>query len=462
MGYKKYLGIVLILFVKLAVVANSAFGAWGTATVDSTGNTGQYTSIAVGTSGAAYISYRDVTNDALMYATNVSGSWVTTAVGATLMQYTSIAVDSSGKAYISYYDGTALKYATNASGSWVTTTVDSSGIVGEYTSIALDSSGKAYISYYDNINYSLKYATNATSSSAPTVTTSSATSVTTSSATLNGTVNANGTSTTAWFDYGATSGSYTGSSTMQAVSGTSSTSVSIGLSGLSASTSYYYRIAAQNDVGTSYGSETSFTTSSPPPAAEPPLKITLTVTSVSPSGGATGVDTNTAITATFSDNMNGSTLTTDTFKLSGGGSDVAGSVGTNGNKATFTPSTNLAYDTTYTATITTGAQAANYAGTTLDSNYSWSFTTESAPVYITTPTPAPSPTPAQATVSTPTPTPVPASNPTPSEVPTSTPESTPTLTPTPIPSPTPKIYGWVKDENNDKPIEAVEVYILSV
>jgi len=201
----------------------------------------------------------------------------------------------------------------------------------------------------------------------------------------------------------------------------------------------------------------------PPPPEETPPEVTLTViTSVSPSSGATSVGTNTAITATFSMYMNGSTLTTDTFKLSGGGNDVAGSVGTNGNKATFTPSTNLAYDTTYTATITTGAQAANYAGTTLDSNYSWSFTTESAPVYITTPTPAPSPTPAQATVSTPTPTPVPASNPTPSEVPTSTPESTPTLTPTPIPSPTPKIYGWVKDENNDKPIEAVEVYILSV
>ena len=96
---------------------------------------------------------------------------------------------------------------------------------------------------------------------APDVTTSAATGVTTSSATLNGTVNANGTSTTAWFDYGATSGSYTGSSTTQSVSGTSDTSVSIGISGLSVSATYYYQIAAQNGAGTSYGTETSFTTS---------------------------------------------------------------------------------------------------------------------------------------------------------------------------------------------------------
>src|SRR3989339_705355 len=114
MGYKKYLGIVLILFVKLAVVANSAFGAWGTATVDSTGNTGQYTSIAVGTSGAVYISYYDSTNSDLMYATNVSGAWGTTTVDNTGVtgRHTSIAVGTSGAAYISYNDATnsALMY----------------------------------------------------------------------------------------------------------------------------------------------------------------------------------------------------------------------------------------------------------------------------------------------------------------------------------------------------------------
>lgn len=81
------------------------------------------------------------------------------------------------------------------------------------------------------------------------------------------------------------------------------------------------------------------------------------------------------MSATFSMYINGYTLTTGTFKLSDGDNEVYGSVTTNGATATFTPSENLAYNTKYSATITTGAQAANWAGTTLDSNYTWSFTT---------------------------------------------------------------------------------------
>ena len=106
----------------------------------------------------------------------------------------------------------------------------------------------------------------------PTVTTGSGTNITMISATLNGTVNANGTSTTAWFEYGKTSGAYDKTTTTQGVSGSSDTSVGIYVSGLSSGTGYYYRLVAQNNAGVSYGSENSFTTitsSTPVPTLTP-------------------------------------------------------------------------------------------------------------------------------------------------------------------------------------------------
>ena len=78
----------------------------------------------------------------------------------------SMAIDSNNKVHISYPASTssALKYATNASGSWVTSTIGSGGLVGDYSSIAIDSYDKIHISYFDNTNADLKYATNASGS----------------------------------------------------------------------------------------------------------------------------------------------------------------------------------------------------------------------------------------------------------------------------------------------------------
>src|SRR3990167_4119851 len=223
------------------------------------------------------------------------------------------------------------------------------------------------------------------------------------------------------FSYGVASGVYTGTSTTQSVSGTD---VSIGISSLSSGTTYYYRITANSGAGTSTGNEASFATTSAPVVEPTPIKETLTVTSTSPASGATGVGTNTAVSATFSLIINGSTLTPDTFKLQSDGGAVTGSVTTNSATATFTPASSMAYNTTYTATITTGAQAANFAGTTLASNHSWSFTTESAPIV---PTPTPTATP----------------SPTPAATPTATPIVTLTATPTESPTPTATPVGTV-------------------
>ncbi len=242
-------------------------GSWVMTTVDSTGEVGiGEISLALDASDKAHISYYDYTNARLKYATNASGSWIT----ATLENggYTSsLALDSSGKVSIIYGTYPSLKYTTNASGSWITEIVDSSGygctVWGR--SLVFDNSGKIHMSYSlgtDNVgvDHDLKYATKLPiTTGAPVVITSSATDVTSDHATLNGTIDANGLSTTAWFQYSTISGLYDYSTATQDVTGTS-TSISADISGLTASTTYYYRIAAQNSSGTSYGSETTFIT----------------------------------------------------------------------------------------------------------------------------------------------------------------------------------------------------------
>ena len=49
-------------------------------------------------------------------------------------EYTSIALDTSGKVYIAYYGNYDIEYATNASGAWVTTIVDDEGGKYEFNS----------------------------------------------------------------------------------------------------------------------------------------------------------------------------------------------------------------------------------------------------------------------------------------------------------------------------------------
>ncbi|MEQ6342148.1 MAG: Ig-like domain-containing protein [Gammaproteobacteria bacterium] len=82
---------------------------------------------------------------------------------------------------------------------------------------------------------------------------------------------------------------------------------------------------------------------------------------------------NPTVSATFSEAMNASTISTSTFTLTGPSGAVSGTVSYTGNTAIFSPTAALANSATYTATITTGAQDA--AGNALAANYSWSFTT---------------------------------------------------------------------------------------
>ncbi|MEK6636302.1 MAG: hypothetical protein AABY38_08075 [Planctomycetota bacterium] len=138
--------------------ATNASGKWKISTVDGSGSSGWYSSIALDSSGNVHISYCDQLNYVIKYATNVSGNWIITDVYGTagVPSYTSIALDSYNKVHIGCYSGFYATYVTNASGKWVTEEIEDS-LGCEYVSIALDSSNNVHFSYLKS-NYAFDYA----------------------------------------------------------------------------------------------------------------------------------------------------------------------------------------------------------------------------------------------------------------------------------------------------------------
>jgi hypothetical protein len=108
--------------------------------------------------------------------------------------------------------------------------------------------------------------------------------------------------------------------------------------------------------------------------------IAPTVTATDPLDLAVTVPVTKQPTATFSTAMATNTIDSTTFLLAQGLTPVPGAVSLNlaGTTATFAPTSALATNTLYTATITTGAK--DLAGTPLASDHVWTFTTAVAAV----------------------------------------------------------------------------------
>jgi len=101
---------------------------------------------------------------------------------------------------------------------------------------------------------------------------------------------------------------------------------------------------------------------------------TPTVVSNTPASGATDVPLNGNLSASFSEAMDPATLIATTFTLTSEAAvPVAGTVIYADSTAVFWPAAYLASDTTFAATITTGAESAFGVG--LATNHLWSFTT---------------------------------------------------------------------------------------
>ena len=149
-----------------------ASSAWTCETVDSTDDVGQYSSIAIDSSGNAWVSFYDATGGDLLvaeYVGDASGScddtdWDCTDVSTTddVGLDTSIAFHPDGNAWVSYFDTTGddLVVAEHvgtggtgcASSAWDCTDVYTSGVAGEDSSIAFDGGGNAWVSFYHNGN----------------------------------------------------------------------------------------------------------------------------------------------------------------------------------------------------------------------------------------------------------------------------------------------------------------------
>jgi PKD repeat protein len=136
-------------------------------TVDSAGNVGLDSSMALVDRRPA-IAYYDDTNDDLKYAysTTMDGSsgWVTVTVDAAgLVGHGPSLAVINGRPAIAYWDETNdnVKYAhsstADGSGGWSTLTVDAGDKVGWHTSLA-QINGKPAIAYLDHGSWQLKYA----------------------------------------------------------------------------------------------------------------------------------------------------------------------------------------------------------------------------------------------------------------------------------------------------------------
>jgi len=150
---------------------------------------------------------------------------------------------------------------------------------------------------------------------APSATTGSASAIASTAATVGGTVNPNGAATNVWFLYGTSSTLATSAQTaVQAIgAGTTATPVTASLNGLTASTTYYFQVVAQNANGTTNGAIVSFTTSAinsaPTTTTNPASAITATGATLNASINANGQATTAWFLYGTSSTLTGATQT---------------------------------------------------------------------------------------------------------------------------------------------------------
>ena len=191
----------------------------------------------------------------------------------------------------------------------------------------------------------------------PAATTVAATSITSTGATLNASVNPEGSATTYQFVYGTSSNLSSGTTkttSQSAGSGTSAESESAPLTGLTASTTYYFEVQATSAGGTTDGSILHFTTSAA--AGTPPAATTVAASSITSTGATLNATVNPEGSATTYSFIYGTSST-----LSSGTTTTAQSAGSGTSAESETAAlSGLTSGTTYYFEV----RASNSGGTT--------------------------------------------------------------------------------------------------
>jgi len=229
--------------------------------------------------------------------------------GGGLTDLTVTGVDPGPMVVTLVYTGTSIKYFKNGvlagTASQPTVTISGTGpfLVGAYSTNAGMIAG-ALMDEFRMYNRALSDAEVGSTwnqqlplGGPPVVVTIAATGVTGNSASLNGTVNANGASTTVTFDYGLTN---TYGTTVPGVPGTVNgntvTPVTAAITGLTYNTTYHYRVNGVNTYGTTNGGDLTFTTIGPPPTIVTTAATSITGNSATLNGTVNANNASTTIT----------------------------------------------------------------------------------------------------------------------------------------------------------------------
>jgi hypothetical protein len=276
--------------------------------------------VAVGADGAVYVA--DSANHAIRKITAAGvvttlagsgsrGSANATGAAASFYSPAGIAVAADGTVYVADQFNhiirkiTAAGAVTTLAGSGRFGPADGPGATANFYSpkgVAVGVDGAVYVA--DTGNQTIRKIT--AGDARPIVTTTAATAVTGGGATLNGTVNPNGFITTARFDYGLgdTYGT-TAALTLSPTNGTTAQTVSAALTGLTAGTTYNYRLTATNVDGTATTTAGNFTTT---PLAKP----TIAALNLTDADFTVATRTDTSLSLRYSVTSDGGSAITET------------------------------------------------------------------------------------------------------------------------------------------------------